>query len=51
MEIIAKLQLHGVEISSSTFSKVENGTNNPSVDLLTALTDIFNCDYNAFFER
>lgn len=50
-DIVAKLQLQGVEITSSTFSKVEKGTNNPSVDLLTALTDILHCDYNAFFKQ
>lgn len=51
VDIVAKLQLHGVEITTSTYSKVENGTNNPSVDLLIALTDILHCDYNAFFEQ
>lgn len=50
-DIVAKLQLEGVEITSSTYSKVENGTNNPSVDLLAALTDILQCDFNAFFEQ
>ena len=49
--IVAKLQLHGVEITSSTFSKVEKGTNNPSVDLLCALTDILHCDFNALFRQ
>ena len=32
-------------------SKVENGYNNPSVDLLIALTDILECDFNSFFEH
>lgn len=50
-DIVAKLQLEGVEITSSTYSKVENGTNNPSVDLLIALTDILQCDFNAFFAQ
>lgn len=50
-DIVAKLQLEGVEITSSTYSKVENGTNNPSVDLLCALTDILQCDFNAFFSQ
>ena len=48
---VAKLQLHGVGIASGTFSKVEAGRNNPSVDLLIALTEILNCDFNAFFAR
>lgn len=50
-DIVAKLQLEGVEITTSTYSKVESGTNNPSVDLLIALTDILQCDYNAFFAQ
>lgn len=50
-DIVAQLQLHGVEISTGTYSKVEMGLNNPSVDLLIALTDIFSCDFNAFFKK
>ena len=48
-DIVTQLQLLGVEISTGTYSKVELGLNNPSVDLLIALTTIFQCDYNAFF--
>lgn len=50
-DIVAQLQLHDVEISTGTYSKVEMGLNNPSVDLLIALTDIFSCDFNAFFQE
>lgn len=49
-DIIAKLQIRGVEISASTYSKVEMGLNNPSVDLLIALVEIYKCDYNEFFK-
>ena len=49
-DIVAQLQVHGVEISTGTYSKVELGLNNPSVDLLIALTDILDCDFNAFFK-
>lgn len=48
-DIVAQLQVHGVDISTGTYSKVEAGFNNPSVDLLIALTKILNCDFNAFF--
>ena len=48
-DIVAQLQLHGVEITTGTYSKVELGLNNPSVNLLIALTKILNCDFNAFF--
>lgn len=51
IDVVAKLQLQGVEITTSTYCKVERGTNNPSVDLLIALTNILCCDFNAFFER
>ena len=49
-DMVAQLQLHGIEISTGTYSKVELGLNNPSVDLLIALTDILDCDFNAFFK-
>lgn len=50
-DVIAKLQLKGLNVNVGTFSKVENGYNNPSVDLLIALTDILGCDFNAFFKQ
>lgn len=50
-DIVAQLQLRGVEITTGTYSKVEMGLNNPSVDLLIALTGILHCDFNAFFEK
>lgn len=51
IDVIAKLQLKGLNVNVGTFSKVENGYNNPSVDLLIALTDILGCDFNAFFKH
>lgn len=48
-EVLAKLQLYGVEISVYSFSKIENGKQNPTVSLLSALTKILDCDYNNFF--
>ncbi len=51
IDVIARLQLKGLNVNVGTFSKVENGYNNPSVDLLIALTDILDCDFNAFFEK
>ncbi len=50
IDIVTQLQIRGVSISTSTYCKVENGDNNPSVDLLIALTDIFKCDFNEFFK-
>lgn len=50
-EVIAKLQCENVNVTSGIFSKVENGYNNPTVDMLIALTKIFKCDYNEFFKQ
>ena len=49
VDVIAKLQLKGVKVTTGIFSKVEHGLNNPTVDMLIALTDIFDCDFNEFF--
>ena len=50
-EVVAKLQLKDVYVTTGIFSKVENGYNNPSVDMLIALTEIFSCDFNEFFKQ
>lgn len=50
-EVIAKLQLMGIAVTTGIFSKVENGYNNPTVDMLIALTEIFGCDFNEFFKQ
>lgn len=50
-EVIARLQVKGINVTTGIFSKVENGWNNPSVDMLIALTDIFKCDFNEFFKQ
>lgn len=50
-DIVAQLQVRGVEITTGTYSKVEMGFNNPSVNLLIALTNIFHCDYNESFKE
>ena len=50
-DIVAQLGIRGVEVSTGTYSKVELGLNNPSVDMLIALTDIFKCDFNALFKH
>lgn len=50
-EVIAKLQLKDIKVTTGIFSKVEHGLNNPTVDMLIALTDIFKCDFNEFFKQ
>lgn len=51
VDVIAQLQLRGVYVTTGIFSKVEHGLNNPSVDMLIALTEVFQCDFNEFFEQ
>ena len=50
-DVVTQLQLRGIKISTGTYSKVELGLNNPSVDMLIALTEIFECDFNDFFQK
>lgn len=48
-DVIARLQLLGIEISTYSYSRIENGKQNPTVSLLKGLTEIYECDYNKFF--
>jgi len=50
IEVIARLQLLGIEISVYSYSKVETGKQNPTVSLLTGLTKVFECDFNMIFQ-
>lgn len=49
-ETIAKLQLMGIEISRSTYAKIETNRINIRVSELIALSEIFAVDFNFFFE-
>lgn len=49
-DVIARLQLLGVEISVYSYSKIENGKQNPTVSLLVGLTEVFGCDFNTIFK-
>lgn len=49
-DVIAKLQLLGIEISVYSYSKIENGKQNPTVSLLVGLTEVFGCDFNGLFQ-
>lgn len=50
-DMVAQLGTKEVDISTGTYSKVEMGLNNPSVDMLIALTEIFRCDFNELFKH
>lgn len=51
VDVIARLQCENINVTTGIFSKVENGRNNPTVDMLIALTQIFKCDFNEFFKE
>lgn len=50
-DVLAQLQLRGIDMARSTYSKVEMGLNNPSVDMIIALADIFQVSYDEFFKK
>lgn len=49
-QVTAHLQLQGIDISRSSYSQIECGTYNIRVSELVALAELFQVDYNAFFE-
>lgn len=49
-QVVAHLQLQGIEISRSSYSQIECGTYNIRVSELVALAELFQVDFNAFFE-
>ncbi len=49
-DMVAKLQLEGIPISTSTLSKIEQGACNPTTEQLMALQKILGCDYSDFFQ-
>ena len=50
-DILAQLHLRGVDIARSTYSKIELGLNNPTVDLLIALADFYQVSFDEFFKK
>jgi transcriptional regulator with XRE-family HTH domain len=48
-QVIARLQLQGIEISRSSYSQIECGTYNIRISELIALARLFQVDFNAFF--
>lgn len=49
-QVVARLQLQDIEISRSIYSQIECGTYSIRVSELIALAELFQVDYNAFFE-
>lgn len=50
-DVLAQLQLRGVDIARSTYSKIKMGLNNPTVDLLIALADFYQVSFDEFFKK
>ena len=50
-QVVARLQLQGIEISRSSYSQIECGTYNIRVSEFLALAELFHVDFNAFFEN
>lgn len=50
-QVVARLQLQGIEISRSSYSQIECGTYNIRVSEFIALAELFHADFNSFFEN
>ncbi len=48
-EVVAQLQLDGIDMSRSIYSQIECGTYNIRVTELIALAKLFKTDFNSFF--
>lgn len=48
-QVVAKLQLMGLNISKSTYAKLETNRMNIRVSELVALREIFHTEFNDFF--
>ncbi|MEE1100617.1 MAG: helix-turn-helix transcriptional regulator [Agathobacter sp.] len=48
-EVVAHLQLQGLDLSRSSYSQIECGTYNIRISELKALVLLFHTDYNSIF--
>ena len=49
LDLVAKLQVAGVDISTFSYNRIEKGRQNPTVSLLLSLCEILGCDMNMLF--
>ena len=49
--VVAKLEVMGIEISKSTYAKIETNRMNIKVSELVALKKIFKCSFEDFFSE
>lgn len=46
IDMVARLQINGIDISIYSYNRIEKGTQNPTVSFLHACCHILNCDMN-----
>ena len=49
IDMVAKLQVSGEDISVYSYNRIEKGTQNPTVSFLFACCEILGCDMNTLF--
>lgn len=49
-DMVAMLQVYGLDISIYSYNRVEKGIQNPTVSLLVALCNLLHCDMNTIFD-
>lgn len=49
IDMVARLQIIGIDISIYSYNRIEKGTQNPTVSFLFACCHILNCDMNTLF--
>lgn len=50
VDVVTALQIKGCTISAPILTKIEQGINNPSVEIVIGLAELFNCSYDEFFK-
>jgi len=50
IDMVARLQVMGIDISIYSYNRIEKGTQNPTVSFLFACCSILACDMNTLFE-
>lgn len=49
-DMVARLQIYGIDISIYSYNRIEKGTQNPTVSFLYACCHILGCDMNTLFD-
>lgn len=49
-DMVARLQINGIDISIYSYNRIEKGTQNPTVSFLCACCYILECDINTLFD-